>query len=385
MNQLFRRLLCLLPLALTACVAAAEPVVYPSSSLAAALEAARHEQNVPALAAVIVDGAGDGVGAGDAADPQIAAVGVRNLNQPIAATADDQFHIGSNAKSMTAVLAARLIEQGHLTWETTIADALPDLDVHPDYRDVTITQLLSHRGGAPGSPPGDAWAETWERLDQPPIEQRRAFVSDVLALTPEAAPGTAFIYSNQGYAMAGHMLETIVGEPWESLMQRELFEPLGMTSAGFGAPATLRDGKPLLDQPWGHTARFGLQLTPVAPSSPQADNPPAIGPAGTVHLDMADYGRYLAMFLAAVGGDTTFLSADSIERLYTLPDDLEPYALGWIVAEVDGRTVLTHSGSNTMFFATMVLDPANNRAVAIAGNAFMEDGEGLAFELLGRK
>ncbi len=380
MNQLFRRLLCLLPLALAACVASSEPITYPPGSLEATLEAARHEQNVPALAVIIVDGAAEG----DAADPLIAAAGVRNINQPIAATADDQFHIGSNTKSMTAVLAARLIEQDHLTWETTIADALPDLDIHPDYRDVTITQLLSHRGGAPGSPPEDAWAETWERLDQPPVEQRRVYLSEILAAAPAVEPGTAFIYSNEGYAIAGHMLETIVDEPWESLMQRELFEPLGMNSAGFGAPATLNPNRPgEVDQPWGHTARFGLLLTPVPPG-PDADNPPAIGPAGTVHLDMADYGRYLAMFLAAIGGDTSFLSADSTERLYTLPDDLEPYALGWLVAEVDGRTVLMHSGSNTMFFSTMVLDPANNQAVAIAGNAFMEGGEELAFELLGR-
>src|SRR5690606_14906599 len=98
----------------------------------------------------------------------------------------------------------------------------------------------------------------------------------LLARKPEATPGTEKIYSNQGYAIAGVMLEKASGQTWEGLMQTMLFDPLGMTSAGFGAPAT--PGK--VDQPWGHEP--GLFGQKPVPPGPRADNPLAIAPAGAV-------------------------------------------------------------------------------------------------------
>ncbi len=80
------------------------------------------------------------------------------------------------------------------------------------------------------------------------------------------------------------MLEAATGESWESLMKREVFTPLGLTGAGFGAPM----GKQPFDQPRGH------QLVSDADKAVplNVDNPAALGPAGRVHMPLADMGRY---------------------------------------------------------------------------------------------
>lgn len=113
------------------------------------------------------------------------------------------------------------------------------------------------------------------------ISQRRQQLLDNL----REMSGTIgnFVYSNLSYMVAGAMAEKVTGKSWETLMQENLFTPLGMTSAGFGPPGTTGQ----VDQPWGHTLN-GDTWIPY-----QHDNPPDLGPAGTVHLTIEDWAKYL--------------------------------------------------------------------------------------------
>ena len=78
---------------------------------------------------------------------------------------------------------------------------------------------------------------------------------------PAAQAETEFLYSNAGYVIAGAMLEQVTGESWEELIRTEVFEPLGMTRAGFGAPGSAD----AVDQPRGHRAGLFGGLNAVAP------------------------------------------------------------------------------------------------------------------------
>jgi len=82
-------------------------------------------------------------------------------------------------------------EQGKISWTTTIGESFPELGdkLHPDYRGVTLEQLLAHRGGVPGEAPRDLWSKAWFASGTP-AEQRLDFVKGILARTPEAKPGT---------------------------------------------------------------------------------------------------------------------------------------------------------------------------------------------------
>ena len=91
----------------------------PAAVTAQTLEAIRKKHDLPALAVVVVK---------DGAIRDRLAVGVRKLGDPTPVTTNDLFHIGSCTKSMTATLAAMLIEDGKLKWDTTIADVFLALD-----------------------------------------------------------------------------------------------------------------------------------------------------------------------------------------------------------------------------------------------------------------
>lgn len=333
------------------------PAVEHADPVSQMLESIRAKHHLPALAAaVVVDGK---VVAANA-------VGFRKNGGTEKVTVDDEFHLGSVTKSMTATVAAMLVEQGKISWTTTIGETFPELksEIHPDYLSVTLEQLLSQRSGAPGDAPADLWSEAWAATGTP-AEQRLAFVKGLLARKPEAKPGTKFIYSNQGYTIAGVMLEKATGKTWEDLLRSKLFEPLGMTTAGFGAPASI--GR--VDQPWGHTGS-----EPVPPG-PGADNPLAISPAGAVHCSVGDLAKYAAFHMAGERGGSKLLKAESFKKLHTVAAGNEDYALGWMVLNrpwANGRALM-HNGSNTMFYIVVWMAPEKNCAVIVASNIGVDE------------
>ena len=335
--------------ALAACLFASAGLVSAAAQedVSALLEPIREEAQLPALGGAVVTR--EGVQA-------LGVTGVRALDGDEApVSADDAWHLGSLTKAMTAVLAARLAERGALDFDLTIGEALGE--AHPDmeygWRGVTLRALLTHRAGVDDAAMtgSAAWREALG--DRGETAYRRAFVQALLASEPASAPGEAFAYSNGGYIIAGAMMQAVTGERWEALMRTELFEPLGMDSAGFGPPEGLR----------GHT----MLGAPAPPD--QADNPAALGPAGTVHASLEDYAAFARMMLDALAGESGFLTQDSARYLLT-PDAGADYALGWGVAERDwaGGTVYSHGGSNTAWFAVIWLAPEQGFAAIAATN-----------------
>ena len=338
---------------------AKNPTVQTNDPIAKELESIRLKHKVPALAvAVVMDGKIVATNA----------IGFRKWGSPEQVTVDDKFHIGSVTKSMTATVAAMLVEQGKISWKTTIRELFPDAEIDAQYHDVSLEQLLSHRGGVPGRPPRKVWLDAWKATGSP-AEQRLQFVKAILAAPPEAKPGTKLIYSNQGYAIAGVMLEKASGKTWEELMRSMIFEPLGMTSAGFGAPASLGN----IDQPWGHELSFGSPR-PHAPG-PRADNPLAISPAGAVHCSIGDLAKYAAFHMAGERGEGKLLKPETFKKLHTPVEDNDDYALGWaaLPRKWAKGNALWHNGSNTMFYVVVWIAPERNFAVVVATNDGAQD------------
>ena len=290
-------------------------------------------------------------------------------------TLSDKWHIGSCTKSMTAALAAMLVEEGKLRWDTTLAEMFPQLasQMQIEWHDVTLVQLLAHRGGGPPDLEEDGlWGRLWGRVEKPPRQQRAYLTRELLTKhKPVAAPGTRYVYSNAGYALVGHAIEEKLDEPWEAVLRRRLFRPLGMSSAGFGAPATVG----AVDQPWGHKVGDDGALVPVSPGL-HADNPAAIGPGGTVHCTIGDLARYAAWQLRGARGQGSLLKPETFTRLHTPFAGDGDYACGWVVTDRSwGGTVLTHNGSNTMFFAVMWIAPEKDFAVVVCTNLGGEGAE----------
>jgi CubicO group peptidase (beta-lactamase class C family) len=323
------------------------------------LEKVRKKYGFPGLAVIVVK---------DGRVCDLAAAGIRKHGDPTLLTTNDVFHIGSCTKSMTATLGAMLVEEGKLRWDSTIIEIFPELKgrIDKQYETVTLEQLLTQRGGVSGKPPADAWKRAWAERGTPQ-QQRYEFIQSVLAEPPEATPGMRYIYSNQGYAIAGAMLEKVAGIPFEQLITERLFKPLQMGSAGFGPPGS--EGK--VDQPWGHT-RQARRIVPL-----QEDNPPAIAPAGRVHCSLSDLASYAIFHMEGERKDG-LLKAETFRKLHTPADagkDETHYAFGWICVSRTwaGGPTLMHNGSNTMWYMVMWLAPKKDFAVIVATNTGASD------------
>ncbi len=325
--------------------------------LSATLEPFRADAGLPALAGAVFRG-GTLVALG--------ATGVRKLGDVTKVTTADLFHLGSDTKAMTATLVGLYVDRGRLSFSDTVAALFPGATIDPGYAAVTLDQLLQHRGGLPANIPPDIWAQMWSDGNRPDALSRAVLA--LLSRPPAQAPGT-FVYANAGYMVAGAALERTVGDSWQQLISSQLWGPLGMASCGFGAPGT--PGQ--VDQPWGHQTNADGSLTPLDPGNPSSDNPPALGPAGTVHCSLSDWGKFLALHLAGARGEPTALvTTATLQHLHTPPPGGN-YACGWGVysrswAGGPAGTALTHSGSNTLWYATAWLAPAKNLAFVTATN-----------------
>jgi len=355
---------------------AGSPVSAPADTgLTSLLDRVRREHGLPAVAAAVVRS--DTV-------LELAAAGVRRLGAPDRVTVDDRFHVGSNAKAMTATLLAILVEEGRLAWTTRPADVLPELgdSIHPAYRNVTLEQLLAHRAGVPAFTSGFATAflpdSVYERGGRTPAQWRRTFALHVLRSEPEAAPGTRFLYSNAGYSVAAAMAEAVTGEPWEDLLRARVLRPLGI-SAGYGWPAAADPA-----QPWGHWRKWLRGLRPHDPADDYRLEA-FLAPAGDVHLSVTDYARFLQEHLRGLRGRDGLLRAATVRRLHAPTGD---YALGWRVQPLAGVRSSAHEGSAGTFHAIAVVQPERDLAVAVFANAGGEEAaeanRALARQLLGR-
>lgn len=362
----------------------------------------RAKNDVPAIAAVMIDR--DGVIARGVS-------GTRKAGGTTPVTLGDRWHLGSCTKAMTGTLCALLVKDGTLRWDSTIEDVVnPGRDekakITNNWKLVTLRQLTTCTANVPydlgeyGGRP--LWANLWEKARQgaTPLEQR-TYLFNELVKSNIGTPSTSFQYANASVALAGFMAETAANTPYEDLIRTRLFQPLGITSAGFGAPGTATTDDEPEDQPWGHTG----QGKPMAPGI-NADNPASIAPAGTVHMSIEDWGRFARLHL--IGAEISLpheldLSTEEPEPAWdpqqTLglgPADFavlhgassrrNDYAAGWVVASraswakgtqpgAKGRC-LTHTGSNTMWTAAVWIAPEIDRAfIAVVNTGTNAGGE----------
>lgn len=322
------------------------------------LTAARDKAHLPAVAALIqIDGK-------IAAE---AALGVRALGRSEGVTTADRWHIGSDTKALTSTMIARLVEKRLMRFDDTLAASFPAFakDMNPAYRSITITQLLSHTAGLPPLTDDKDLPEFLVVIKPARgMKAQRAAVARAYLAMPAASKAGDFVYSNLGFIIAGAVAEARTGKAWEDLIREQIFAPLGITNAGFGPPGT----SDKFDQPRGHHETEG-KLAPLDPADAQSDNPPALGPAGTINMALKDWMLFAQDQLDGALGHGKLLKAETYRRLHTPVTG--NYALGWgAKLEPDGTpSLLTHTGSNGYWFADIRIMPKHDIIILIAMNA----------------
>ncbi len=269
------------------------------------------------------------------------------LHGALPPAAGPQWHIGSCTKAMTATVFGRLVDRGLISFDTTLAEALPPLAdrMAGAYRDIPMHALLTHSSGI-ARDPAQSTFRALRRSTAPAAAQRLFLVEAALKEPPDLKQG----YSNIGYITLGAVIERISNRSWEATLTREVMIPLGIARFGFGPPG--------LSQMSGHRRIKSVW------HEERVDNPVAYGPAGRVHLALEEWGR----FLRAHARPSIVLSEATRQRLHTPAKN--GFAMGWLATHRRGRRVLLHTGSNTAWFAQATLLPDQGVGLGIVCNAF---------------
>lgn len=304
--------------------------------------------------------------------------GIRRIGDPTPVTRDDRFNIGSNTKAMTAGLVGLLVDEGKLTWNATLSELFPEYAtrMRAEYRAVTVRDLLTHHGGLVRDASG-TFGESTGRA------QRARFAEWVLRQRPVTPRGT-FAYSNAGYILLGAIVERVTGEDVETSLVKRLLAPLGLTTVGFGPPAS--PGK--VDQPWGHTDYALRGLKARAPGDDDSDLAPLYTPAGRVNLSIRDFASWAQTVLRAYGGGASPWKPETVRELFTPPVPADSMAMGWWLQSRawagPSRRILFHDGGNKMFISIAVLAPDRDFGVVAAINRGDNDAAGALTTLVNR-
>lgn len=293
------------------------------------------------------------------------AVGVRRHGDPTPLDFADPMHLGSVTKTFTGFQVALAARQKQLSLDDPLAKFFPEAPADQTTKTITLRHLLHHTSGIPDLTNGYDLKPT---VSKPLPETRRFLAEKLLAVKPLTTPGSTFRYDNLNYIVLGAVLEQINRQPWEDQVKTKVFQPLKITSAGFGPTGKLVEGKPVA--PFQH-------ITQNEKSIPaRLDNHAFFGPSATAHINAPDLAKWATLILNGLKGNdksipSGFPNDASFYRDLLTPAPGTNYALGWVAGNPgpNGLRRFGHSGSNTMALATLFVDPDSETIVIVLMNA----------------
>jgi CubicO group peptidase (beta-lactamase class C family) len=211
-------------------------------------------------------------------------VGVRDVTSAAPVDADTVFRIASMTKSFTALAILTLRDEGRLSLDDPVTRHVPEFAgvrlPTADSPPITIRHLLTHSEGLPEDNP---WGD---RQLAVPDETLGAWLRKGLPFS--TTPGTAYEYSNYGFAILGRIVSTVSGMPYREYVTRRILQPLGMSSTTFEPR----------DAPAAHAAA-GYRPTDAGWDREPSLSHGAFGAMGGLLTSAKDLARYVACMLSA--------------------------------------------------------------------------------------
>jgi CubicO group peptidase (beta-lactamase class C family) len=296
--------------------------------------------------------------------------------------------VGSTTKALTCVAILQLAQRGRLRLDDPIARYIPTFrladQAHAEA--ITIRQAITHTAGLP---PTLSTQTDFLFSDDDADDALARYVDSLHDRVPIGPPGGQWAYANDGFALAGRVIEVVSGRTYERYMEDELFGPLGLADACFaykrkGAIASAHD--------------FGPDGSPYVSFFPHARASSAAG--SELILTARDALRWLQAVLARGQGEQGALLppevfAEAFSPQTALPAGIRGsdgasrrYSLGWMVEKQQDLTYIEHGGSTITMGSQFVVVPEKQIAVAVLSNSSSTVngilGEGIAAILLGR-
>ena len=295
---------------------------------------------------------------------------------------DTLFKVASNSKAMTAALLARQVDAGLLAWDDPVVKHLPQFRMYEDWvtRDMQVRDLLIHNSGlGPGAGDLMLWPE-------PNDFTREDVIAGLAHLKPRWSFRSRYAYDNTLYIVAGEVAAAVGGAPFEVLLRREVFEPLGMTDCRIGEWRA--DSVASIAAP--HVRRDDVWV--ARPDGEVVEDMP-MAAAGGVRCSLDSMLRWAGAWLdpltvaGSEGSDSPWLSADQRDAAWTahMPMPLSArmrewndshfyaYGHGWRLTDVDGTAKVSHTGTLSGMYSAVTLLPQLHSGFVILING--EAGE----------
>lgn len=229
----------------------------------------------------------------------------------------DAFQLASCSKPVSGYMLALFLKASQFNWKTTIGEVFPELtnpacrklyNIRDDYLRASIRDMMSHTARFRYTPTKGTYstlvgmidgfdAEQVEEYSSRKAEMQRRF--NYMLTSQQDVPGKVGVY-NGGPILPVAMVERITGKSYQTLMQEYVFDPLEMTHANIGRPATPASPP---DGVWPHSFDFNaLKFIPAKIYVTRVREYETHMPAGGVNLSAGDAGRFItAQFVNSIG------------------------------------------------------------------------------------
>lgn len=284
--------------------------------------------------------------------------GKQKINSPTEITLNSKFHIGSNTKAITSLIASDLVQQGLLKWETSFFDIFPELSIFQKNRKITLSGLLNFKV------PLAAFSYNTHIADSVTIkgtaaEQRYQLAKYLLSLQPVEANNNLYL-TNTGYILAGLMLEKVSGKEYK-LLAHDLGKKLHI-DIQFGSPALSGN-----NQPCGHNEN----LQPVTDENIKLD---WLLSSGNINIALPDYSRFMQHYLASLEGKSTSFSPRQIKYLLTTN---KSFSFGWFntIERKNRNHIFYNFGNANGFMSSVIIIKNKGIAFIVFTNISSEKAE----------
>ena len=270
---------------------------------------------------------------------------------------DSKFQIASNSKAITATIAARLVEEKKIKWDSKIIELVPELtgNIMTEYESVTLEDLLSNRGNI--QPFEDESSREWKNIPKSismSSDSKLTFAKYALNLKPKIDSKNNHSYSNGGFIIAALMLERCSGKTWASLVNR--FNQDFEVEAFIGFP-----NQQSSSGTHGHKKKFG-KYKAISPEDDQKFDFD-FSPAGNLSISIRDLAKVMSKHLNGLLGNDNVLSSETYTKLHY---GFEQYALGWYNGNI-GNTdqKFSYHGGSLGTFSSAIMMSADRKVVII--------------------
>lgn len=243
------------------------------------------------------------------------------------------FRIASLTKQFTATAIMQLVERRALNVDDPISKFIPD---YPFGEKITIHHLLTHSSGIPN--------HTEYRRYKRNLSQ---FIPlhDLITLVKykklKFEPGSCFRYSNNGYALLAYIIEQAAGTTYESFLQENIFRPLSMVNSGY-----YHNDLVYAQEAVGYEFMSDVEGYKLvkAPNTLHMSQEAGAGSIYSTLNDMYRWDRGLSSNKIVTAASIGAIFKPYIKCEFEGPATSLHYGYGWCVAELHGKSVMTHDG-----------------------------------------